>query len=118
VGDSVEPGAGALAEFSDQQFDGRCRQFADGIDAQADQPLGGLGADAVDFCGQGPDSRRNLFHVEDGDAVWLVEVDPIFDSSLLGEMPIEQVRPVASKTACLMRQASASVSSGMSLRSM
>jgi len=43
--------------------------------------------------------------------------EPIFDNSLLGVMPIEQVRPVASKTACLMREASERLSSAKSLRS-
>lgn len=44
--------------------------------------------------------------------------EQIFDSSLLGEMPIEQVNPVAANTDVLIRSASGREGSSISVRSM
>ena len=71
----MQPAAHAPSEVPDEQFFVGCSQFTDRVDAQAVEPLAGLGANAVDFPGrQRPDTARHVGHVQQGNAVRLVEI--------------------------------------------
>ncbi len=77
-------------------------------DAQRRELFGRLGADAVDLAHrQRPDAQRECRSASSRvRPSGFSRSEQIFDSSLLGVTPIEQDRPVASCTACLMRRAS------------
>ena len=60
----MQPAAHAPSEVPDEQFFVGCSQFTDRVDAQAVEPLAGLGANAVDFPGgQRPDTARDMVGV-------------------------------------------------------
>ena len=72
---SIQPYTGGTTKVLDQNLDGCCRQFADGIDPKPGKFPSRLRADAIDLLyRQWPDSRRDIGHRQDRNAIRFLQI--------------------------------------------